>query len=205
MRWVNRCKNGAHFCTQERDFFHQKSASLDLRALYYMYKITRYLLTLSSSLHLYHLCVFVSWIFYLDRGMNGSVRVFCSSNLESTVTITTDGAFEVSSVDTVTRWILFIDPKLPQTFIITYIRLYSRLCEVLRLTFDTILFSIRRYLYYLGCSEYRVEEAWVRWTDSSTFLFSTLLILFVKKSEHAFDISIRQSPNARGITFEDML
>ena len=36
----------------------QKSASLDLRALYYMYKITRYLLTLSSSLHLYHLCVF---------------------------------------------------------------------------------------------------------------------------------------------------
>ena len=187
MRWVNRCKNGAHFCTQERDFFHQKSASLDLRALYYMYKITRYLLTLSSSLHLYHLCVFVSWIF------------------ESTVTITTDGAFEVSSVDTVTRWILFIDPKLPQTFIITYIRLYSRLCEVLRLTFDTILFSIRRYLYYLGCSEYRVEEAWVRWTDSSTFLFSTLLILFVKKSEHAFDISIRQAPNARGITFEDML
>ena len=45
----------------------------------------------------------------------------------------------------------------------------------------------------------------MRWTDSSTFLFSTLLILFVKKSEHAFDISIRQSPNARGITFEDML
>ena len=127
------------------------------------------------------------------------------TNLESTVTITTDGAFEVSSVDTVTRWILFIDPKLPQTFIITYIRLYFRVCEVLRLTFDTILFSIRRYLYYLGCSEYRVEEAWVRWTDSSTFLFSTLLILFVKKSEHAFDISIRQSPNARGITFEDML
>ena len=46
---------------------------------------------------------FVSWIFYVDRGMNGTVRVFCSSDLESTVTITTDGAFEVSGVDTVTR------------------------------------------------------------------------------------------------------
>ena len=30
--------------------------------------------------------------------MNGSVRVFCSSNLESTVTITTDGAFEVRTL-----------------------------------------------------------------------------------------------------------
>ena len=46
---------------------------------------------------------FVSWIFYVDRGMNVTVRVFCSSNLESTVTLTTDGAFEVSGVDTVTR------------------------------------------------------------------------------------------------------
>ena len=25
---TNSCKNGAHFCTRERDFFHQKSASL---------------------------------------------------------------------------------------------------------------------------------------------------------------------------------
>ena len=37
------------------------------------------------------------------------------------------------------------------------------------------------------------------------FFFSTLLILFVKESEHAFDVSIRQAPNARGITFEEML
>ena len=52
--------------TRERDFFHKKSASLDLRALYYMYKITRYLLTLSSSLHLYHLCVFCVLCFSLS-------------------------------------------------------------------------------------------------------------------------------------------
>ena len=38
-----------------------------------------------------------------------------------------------------------------------------------------------------------------------TFLFSTLLILFVKKSEHACDIFIIQVPNARGFTFRDMI
>ena len=42
-------------------------------------------------------------------------------------------------------------------------------------------------------------------TKTEFSIFSTLLILFVKKSEHAFDVSIRQAPNARGITFEDML
>ena len=46
------------FVLEKEISFIKKSASLDLRALYYMYKITRYLLTLSSSLHLYHLCVF---------------------------------------------------------------------------------------------------------------------------------------------------
>ena len=46
---------------------------------------------------------FVSWILHVDRGMNITVRVFCSSKRESTVTLTTDGAFEVSGVDTITR------------------------------------------------------------------------------------------------------
>ena len=81
--------------TRERDFFHQKSASLDLRALYYMYKITLYELFASQQA-----CAQshrIGWF------ANGTVRDFCSSNLESTVTITTDGAFEVSGVDTVTR------------------------------------------------------------------------------------------------------
>ena len=40
---------------------------------------------------------------------------------------------------------------------------------------------------------------------SSSQLKSLFLkFLFAKKSEHAFDISTRQVPNARGITFRDM-
>ena len=91
-------------------FVHEKEISFikNRRHLTYALYITciKSLVIFSRSLLRYIFIIFVffvSWIFYVDRGMNITVRVFCSSNRESTVTLTTDGAFEVSGVDTVTR------------------------------------------------------------------------------------------------------